>query len=482
VTAVLAGHERGVNGLAYAPDGATLVSAGADGLLKLWDMPGQQMRQELRGHSDSVLAVAFFRQGQALVSGSGDGTARVWDTATGEVQFALVGHRDRIEAVAVAPGDQLLATASRDRTIRLWNAATGQETAVLHGHTAPVAAVAFTPDGQVLASAAADGTVHFWDVPTGELLQRLDKQAAAIRVLTIAPDGKSLVTGSAAGVVLLALQVGVADDDAPAKKELAQQYAQSFRGEMCPPGWELRGPDDRPRAQFEPAGLRITLPAGNPANMWGTGVCMPLVVQGDFEMSARFEVLQEPTPEGAGTQTRVSLEVVLDKPRPQRNMASITRRVTDQASQFFCWQVLRGAEADDQEQIRAHSIRTAARTGQLRLKRTGTTMFYFIAEGDEGEFVLLRQFPFGTENLREVRLVGSTGGPRAALDARFTDFQVRAEALGNLAGMQELPPPSVPKERGAGRFLVGLVFAGVLAASLGLWLFEWRRRAKGKHG
>jgi hypothetical protein len=482
VTAVLAGHEHGVNGLAYAPDGAALVSAGAGGLLKLWDMPGQQLRSVLHGHTDSVLAVAFFHHGLAVVSGSGDGTARIWDIATGQTQFTLRGHQGRIEAVAVAPGDQLLASAGADQTVRLWDATTGQERAVLEGHTAAVAALAFSPDGRLLASAAADGSICFWEVATGELVTSLEKQSAAIRALAIAPDGKSLATGSVAGVVLLALQVGDADEAEAPKKALAQKYAQSFRGSEVPPGWERRGPGAEQSVHFEPAGLRISLPKGKPADPVGTGVVTHLAVHGDFEMTVRFEILQEPTPADAGTRTRVSVEIMLDKPHAWHNMASITRKVAAGLYQFSAWQKQRDeAEEEDQSKTRVHGMRTEAKIGRLRLKRTGATLDYHVAEGDDGEFILLCQFPFGAEDLKEVRLVGETGGPQAALEVRLTDFQVRAEALPNLDEMQvTLPPPLAAKGRGAARTLLGLGVLVVLGMGLGVWIYGRRGRSVAK--
>ncbi len=471
--AVLAGHDGAVQGLAFSPDGATLVSAGADGLVKLWDVSSRQVRHELHGHTESVLAVAFFHHGRAVVSAGADQTVRVWDTSSGSETLTLMGHEGRVEAVAVAPDDRLLATASADQTIRLWDATSGSEVARLEGHRGPVHAVAFSRDGQLLASAGADGQVFFWEVQTRQLVTCLEKQAGAIRTLAFAPDGKHLATGSASGPVLLALDLGIGQ----AKK--FQEYTQPFRGPETCPGWELHGPDAEPCVHFEPAGLRIALPAGRPPSGQGTGASLPLAVQGDFEVTVSFEILHEPDPNEAGHQTRASVEILLERTRPARNMAAISRRIGAEGSQFTAWRVLRDENAAEPEDVRWHAIDTTAKVGRLRLKRTGSVLAYAVAEGPDGEFTLLRQFPFGAENLKALRLVGGTGGPRVALEVRFTDFHVRAEALPNLDALQAAAsqPSAEDRKRSRPALVVLAIIVGVVTG-VAAWVYARQRRAR----
>ena len=72
--------------VAFAPDGTTLATAGADGTVILWDLtdPAQPRRlgPPLTGHTGTVYSVAFAPDGTTLATGdtyATDGTVILWD-------------------------------------------------------------------------------------------------------------------------------------------------------------------------------------------------------------------------------------------------------------------------------------------------------------------------------------------------------------------------------------------------------------------
>ncbi|MGH8887418.1 MAG: WD40 repeat domain-containing protein, partial [Egibacteraceae bacterium] len=75
--------------VAAAPDGQVL-SGGADGSVRVWDLATGKLIRALEGHSGPVWAVAAAPDGQVL-SGGDDGSVRVWDLATGALRARLVG-------------------------------------------------------------------------------------------------------------------------------------------------------------------------------------------------------------------------------------------------------------------------------------------------------------------------------------------------------------------------------------------------------
>lgn len=230
-------------------------------------------------------------------------------------------------------------------------------------------------------------------------------------------------TGLAA---LLVLAAGAARGQEPDKK-FAREYQHAFKAEPPNPA-DIRkmGPGNAECVKFEPEGLRITLPAGVAGTRPGTGVATGFGVGGDFEITVRYEILQEPEPEDAADQTRVALVVVLDKPNPNQYLASLNRRVVPgDGAQYFSWLTLGPADTGKRH-LRARP--TQAKSGRLRLARDGNDLSYLAAEGDSA-FKLLDKFPLGPEDVKEVRIVGSTGGEKAALDVRVRDLRVRAAAL-----------------------------------------------------
>ena len=94
-------------------------------ILNGWDTETGAEIRRFEGHGDWVVSVAFAPDGATLLTGGNDGTARLWNTATGAEIRRFEGHKDRVSSVAFAPDGATLLTGSGDGTVRLWNVATG---------------------------------------------------------------------------------------------------------------------------------------------------------------------------------------------------------------------------------------------------------------------------------------------------------------------------------------------------------------------
>jgi hypothetical protein len=76
-------HADAVLGLTYAPDGATLVSAGADRVIKVWDSATLREKQLLEPQPDWVLGLALSTDGKWLAAGRYDGTVGLYELGNG---------------------------------------------------------------------------------------------------------------------------------------------------------------------------------------------------------------------------------------------------------------------------------------------------------------------------------------------------------------------------------------------------------------
>src|SRR4029077_20019575 len=78
VATLAAGPRPGATSAAFAPDGRTLATASADGIVRLWEVATWTVRAEFRGHRDRVTAVAFGPDGR-LFTGGLDTVVLGWD-------------------------------------------------------------------------------------------------------------------------------------------------------------------------------------------------------------------------------------------------------------------------------------------------------------------------------------------------------------------------------------------------------------------
>src|SRR5207302_5362242 len=122
----------------------------------------------LAGHTRGINSVAYAPDGKLLASGDEDGRVKLWEPSTGQELASLCGPRGGVNAVAFSPDGVILASAggelNRPGAVTLWSVASGQELVTLKGHHNEVMAMAFAPDGMTIATGSLDGTVRLWDV------------------------------------------------------------------------------------------------------------------------------------------------------------------------------------------------------------------------------------------------------------------------------------------------------------------------------
>jgi WD40 repeat protein len=189
----IAAHQGPIRGLTFHPNNQRLVSAGADGLLKVWQLPITPPR-ELLGHESAIYCVAITNNGQLSITGGQD-SVRVHQLSNGRALRELLGATGPIHAVAVSLNNVLVAAAGPAGVIKFWNLADGADRLQISGHDHGIRALVFHPDNTRFASAGEDGTIRLWRLPKPPLPMAGHK--AEVLSVVISASGAIAATASA---------------------------------------------------------------------------------------------------------------------------------------------------------------------------------------------------------------------------------------------------------------------------------------------
>lgn len=110
--------------------------------------------------------LAFTPDGKTLISEGGDGTVKVWDVASRK-QTAVLGRSPEIPdlgrtGITLSPDGKIVACYGHDSTVKLWKVADGERLATLKCGR-EVYGVVFAPNGKTL-GVAEKGGLRIWDV------------------------------------------------------------------------------------------------------------------------------------------------------------------------------------------------------------------------------------------------------------------------------------------------------------------------------
>jgi WD40 repeat protein/uncharacterized caspase-like protein len=234
------GHSGFVSAVKFAPNGHWLVSAGAPGEIKLWDVASGRLLRTLKQDETLIYGIAVSPDSRQIVSSTSK-YLKFWNAATGELQRTIplkAGHSvaysldgrdifvvdgDVVRSFDVESGavkktfkspvvkkrpsgfysmtlsadGRLLAAGDIDTcvcSITVWDIQSGRVVTTISAHSDIVSALAFSPDGRSIASGSGDKTAKIWDVSTGRLLWTLEGHTNRVGSVLFSRDGKQVVT------------------------------------------------------------------------------------------------------------------------------------------------------------------------------------------------------------------------------------------------------------------------------------------------
>ncbi|HEY6489462.1 MAG TPA: TIR domain-containing protein [Terracidiphilus sp.] len=193
---------KGLVGAAFSPNGSQFVTA-SSGSIVLWDTKSRQRLGDALRASEEFEHVGFSSKGDLIAAstaafGGHPSVVLVWSLANHQ----LIGDPIPGSNFAFSPDDSVLAVAQygdlvlydihKHRVLRK----------PLTGHDKNISTIAFSADGSTVAAGVEDQTIIVWDVQSGQLLGTLAGNTETVSSLLFENDGETLLSGSLDGTII----------------------------------------------------------------------------------------------------------------------------------------------------------------------------------------------------------------------------------------------------------------------------------------
>jgi RNA polymerase sigma factor (sigma-70 family) len=190
--------------VAFAPDGRTVATGGADQKVRRWDVAtGKEIGPVIQPYAQYANNVSYLDR-DTLMTFDAQHTLKFWDPATGKPKLEFAGSESHLTALAYSPDGRHVATGGGggDSTIRVWEVSTGKQVAQLKGELFDVTSLQFSPDGGRIVSGESGGTARLWDwAKGGAPVRNFPDHKPWLHSVAFSPDGKQIATGDDDGVV-----------------------------------------------------------------------------------------------------------------------------------------------------------------------------------------------------------------------------------------------------------------------------------------
>lgn len=242
---ILWGHTRAVTKAVFSPDGQTILSAGWDNRIILWNASTRQQIGQAIESPKGLVGLAIDHDGSRFAT-TASGSVTIWNTSSRQpAGEPFTDAQEDFVHVGFSPNEKLLAASTEaygghPAHVFVWDVASHRlaeqpidgstfafspdgaflaigryEEVILYdlrlhreikrhltGHTKNIATIAFSPDGTFVAASAEDQTIVLWEAQNQRHLSTFEGDST-VNCLLFDPSGRDLLSGSADGTITL---------------------------------------------------------------------------------------------------------------------------------------------------------------------------------------------------------------------------------------------------------------------------------------
>lgn len=198
--AALRGHASPIRDARFSPDGATVLTAGVDGIVRAWEWRSSTECWSVR-LPGQAWCLASSPDGRRVAAGFESG-AKVFDTATGVVTFDLIGLGDRsVMALAYSPDGRWIAGLDYGGNVGAWSSDDGVRRFRTCAPGGNASGIAWLPDSRRFVTGGAGDHGHVWTIEPIPDLVKCVSHAGAARSAVFDPSSQSVLSAGVDGVV-----------------------------------------------------------------------------------------------------------------------------------------------------------------------------------------------------------------------------------------------------------------------------------------
>ena len=195
-----------VLGLAYLPSGQGLISAGSDGVARLWNLPVvAPVHTDTKGE-----LFAISSDGSKYAVARGKESLQTRDAVKGNVLSEAKDLPAAPVGIALNASGTRLAAAFGDKSVRIYSAADGKEIRKFDPLPVTVTAIAIRADGGAIAISGEDGTTRVFNVGDGKLIKELKSHKGAVISARFHPTDADRIATSGADNTIKVWSIGKA--------------------------------------------------------------------------------------------------------------------------------------------------------------------------------------------------------------------------------------------------------------------------------
>ena len=153
-----------------------LITAGNDGAIGIWKIPGLESVRFLRDAFKSARCLSIHPSGDFFAAGFSDKKIRIYSTGNFELIKTIDAHLNSVFTLTYSVDGNTLVSGGRDVLLRSWDVKNDYEMVKsIPAHTLHINSLSFNPSGKLLASASMDHTVKIWNASDLELHKVIDR-------------------------------------------------------------------------------------------------------------------------------------------------------------------------------------------------------------------------------------------------------------------------------------------------------------------